>query len=109
MAKTDSNGNPLRKSRGLSGKRTTTADWAQADGNLVIQAICAASLTGGALRFGYTSDGGAFALGIYGDGAPYTHYTAPGLDINQTLQDVVDLFESIADDLKGSAKATQNA
>lgn len=98
MAKQDSNGNPIRQSRGLSRQRGTPADWQSADAALVIRAICVAASTGGALRFGYTADGGAYAVGIYGDGPPYTHYTAPGLDINQTLQDIVDLFEGIADD-----------
>lgn len=98
MAKTDSNGNPYRKSRGLGKRGGEVADWHRADASLCVTAICAAAAQGGAIRFGYTSDGGAFAVGIYGDGAPYTEYIPPSGDINATLQDVIDLFESIGDD-----------
>jgi hypothetical protein len=108
MAKSDSNGNPLRKSRGLAGKLGSVADWAKATPDLVVRAITTAATTGGALRFGYTSDGGAYALGIYGDGAPYTHYVNPAQDIDITLNDVIDLFEGIADELAKAQAAKKD-
>jgi hypothetical protein len=49
--------------------------------------------TGGAIRFGYTSDGGAYAIGIYGDGEPYTDYVKPAEDINEYLKDLADSWE----------------
>lgn len=75
-----------RKSRG-------TADWAVADGAKVLRALCVVAATGGALRFGYTADGGAFAIGVYGDGDPYTDYVKPAEDINQYLHDLAEEWE----------------
>lgn len=78
----------LRNSRGSK----FTADWASVDATLVVQAIAASSARGGALRFGYTRDGGAYALGVLGDGEPYTLYAGSNDDITSTLQEVVDTF-----------------
>jgi hypothetical protein len=100
MAKKDSNLNPVGKSRGLGRKGGGVADWSTANGAAVVRAISTAAAAGGALRFGYTSDGGAYSVGIYGDGSPYTEYLKPGEDLDEFLQSIVDLFESIADDLK---------
>lgn len=98
MAKRDSNFNPLGRSRGLRAGQTSTADWTSSSSALVIKAISTASIAGGALRFGYSKDGGAYALGIYGDGEPYTVFVPPSDDIDITLQDVIDLFDSLRDD-----------
>lgn len=109
MAKKDSNGNPLRKSRGLKRKRDGVADWAIADKELLVKAICQAANQGGALRFGYSRDGGAYALGIYGDGDPYTEFIPPEDDLDAVLSDVIDLFEEIADSRSAGAKAPKTA
>ena len=98
MAKKDSNGNPLGKSRGLGRKSSGTADWEQANGDLLKKAIATAALTGGCLRLGYSRDGGAYAVGIYGDGEPYTEWLKPSDDLDTFLQDIIVLFESIRDD-----------
>ncbi len=68
------------------------ADWMQANGTDVLNAIEAVSRTGGALRFGYTRDGGAYALGVYGDGEPYTVYVRPNEDLNQVLREMAETF-----------------
>lgn len=85
---------PARK-----GRRPTAgiADWASANGATLIRAIIAAANCQGALRFGYSRDGGAYAIGVYGDGEPYTDFVAPTEDINETLEYYVNLFEDIAD------------
>lgn len=105
MAKRDSNLNPVRKSRGLRGTTTDVADYESWSEGSLKRAIVAASRTGGALRFGYTSDGGAYAIGIYGDGAPYTHYVKPGDDSDAVCEDIVELFETIRDSLQSGEKA----
>lgn len=97
MAKKDSNLNPYRKSRGLGGSRGSAADWASADADLLKRAIEVASAAGGAVRFGYTRDLGAYSVGIYGDGDPYTVTRSPGENIDNTLQDIIDLFEDMRD------------
>jgi len=104
MAKKDSNFNPVGKSRGIRRAGGGVADWSSVDGTTVVRAIALAASAGGALRFGYTPDGGAYAVGIYGDGAPYTEYVKPSEDMDEFLQQVIELFESIADDLKRTSK-----
>lgn len=98
MVKRDSNFNPLGKSRGLRQSNGGTADWGTVNSDLLRDAIAKASITGGAIRFGYSRDGGAFAVGIYGDGEPYTVFVKPSEDVDITLRDIIDLFEGIADD-----------
>jgi len=109
MPKRDSNFNPIGKSRGMRGKDSGTADWAQADGNLLREAICSAALVGGALRFGYSRDGGAYAIGIYGDGEPYTEFVRPAEDIDDFLGKIKDLFESIRDEVNADQTAKKQA
>lgn len=84
-----------RKAKPRKFKRETVviADWAKADAKKLLYAISCVTLHGGALRFGYTSDGGAYSVGIYGDGDPYTEYIRPGEDIDQFLMDLADAFE----------------
>ena len=54
----------LRESFGNSKK----ADWIRADAAQLQETIAAVAKTGGALRLGYSRDGGAYAIGVYGDG-----------------------------------------
>lgn len=65
---------------------TNTADWGTADAELLRWAIATVAFKGGALRFGYTRDGGAYAVGILGDGEPYTEYIKPSDDISEYLR-----------------------
>jgi len=106
----DPNEKPERNvRRGLNRRGGETADWASADGSLLQRAICAAAKTRGALRFGYSQDGGAYAIGIYGDGTPYTEWVRPSEDIDAFLQDVIDLFEAIADDIATASNGQKQA
>jgi len=69
------------------------ADWQSADGTLVLKAIEVVARSDGALRFGYTRDGGAYSIGVYGDGDPYTVYVKPTEDINEILTGLIASFE----------------
>lgn len=97
MAKRDSNLNPVGTSRGIRRGNSGTADWTVADAATLHRAVSSATNAGGALRFGYTRDGGAYNIGIYGDGEPYTEYIRPGEDIDQVLESIIELFEAIKD------------
>lgn len=105
MPKKDSNFNPIGKSRGIRKQSGHVADWKSVDADRIRDAICAASNTGGALRFGYSRDGGAYAIGIYGDGDPYTEFCKPSEDIESFLADVCSLYEAIADEQATNRKA----
>ena len=61
------------------------ADWGSADGTNIASAIASVCQHGYAIRFGYTRDGGAFAIGIIGDGEPYTDFVRPSEDIDAYL------------------------
>lgn len=95
MVKRDSNFNPTTNSRGLNRAKGGTADWASVTPDRLRDAICAAAVTGGALRFGYSRDGGAYAIGIYGDGEPYTEFVQPSESIDEVLETIIDLFNDI--------------
>lgn len=76
-------------------KGNAVADWATVDPQLIRDAIATVSIRGGALRFGYTSDGGAYALGVYGDGKPYTEYIRPGDDPEDYLRDLIHSLDDL--------------
>lgn len=61
-------------------------------------AITAVAQKGGALRFGYTRDGGAYAIGIYGDGDPYTEYVSPQEDMHEHLGGIAADFGNVTGD-----------
>lgn len=70
------------------------SDWGGIQADVLRDSIAAAANAGGALRFGYTRDGGAYAVGIYGLGEPYTEYLRPGDDIEDFLKRLVAAFEA---------------
>lgn len=81
----------LEKEREHSGP----ADWASVNGSDLVKTLEAVALAGGALRLGYTRDGGAYAIGIYGDGEPYTVYIRPSEDIDRALANIREAFEDL--------------
>ena len=63
------------------------ADYTSLDGTRMLRAIEAISRNGGAVRLGKTRDGGAYSIGIYGDGPePYTEYFRPADDVVEALE-----------------------
>jgi len=79
-----------RRRRATNPTGASTADWGAVDGVLLARAIGAVSKRGGAIRFGYTRDGGAYAVGFYGDGDPFTEYIPPSDDIEAWLKGVIE-------------------
>lgn len=82
-----------RKRRSNTGTSSGTADWASVDGILLARAIGCVARMGGALRLGYTRDGGAYAVGVYGDGEPFTEYVPPSDDIEAYLKGLIEDYE----------------
>lgn len=79
-----------RKRRGTS----EVADWRNADPVIVVAAIRAVAAVGGALRFGYTRDFGAFAIGIYDGEEATTEYIRPSENVDFFLQGLAEDFAS---------------
>lgn len=71
-----------RRNRG----NNDAADWQSCDAAKLQAVISAVSQHGFAVRFGYTKDGGAFAVGIIGDGEPFTEFVRPTEDIDVYLE-----------------------
>lgn len=65
------------------------ADWQSVNPEAIVRAIAAISYNGGAVRFGYTRDGGAYAIGIYLGNDHFTEYVRPGEDIVGYLEGLV--------------------
>lgn len=98
---TNTGGSGRRLTRGNGG----AADWSTVDADTLQQTIVAVSMAGGAIRFGYTGDGGAYAIGIYGDGdKPYTEYLRPGENVEAFLVDVQTTFGDIEAERRAKAK-----
>lgn len=77
---------------GKSRRRRTIADeadWSSVDAGLLRRVIDAVAQTGGAARFGYSRDGGAYAVGIYGDGKPFTEFCPAPADVESWLEGFV--------------------
>jgi translation initiation factor 1 (eIF-1/SUI1) len=72
-----------RKRRHLSGKG---ADYNDVNGSELMGHLEKWCALGGAIRLGKTRDGGAFAVGVYGDGGdPYTEYLRPDESVTEFL------------------------
>jgi hypothetical protein len=68
----------------------TVADWETVSGELLLKAIATVARMGGALRLGYTRDGGAYAIGIYGDGEPFTEYVPPDESVDELMKGIIE-------------------
>jgi hypothetical protein len=79
-----------RRNRGNGGQ----ADWGTCDHNKLVSAIQQVTKHGFAIRFGYTRDGGAFAIGIIGDGEPFTEFVRPTEDIDLYLEGVAEDYST---------------
>jgi len=83
--------------RDASRRRTTTkarkqADWGEADSGLLAQAVVYVTRDDGAIQFGYSRDGGAYAVRIYENGVGESEYIPPNEDINEYLRGVIEDF-----------------
>lgn len=76
------------KIRASSGEATYTS----CDRDLIYAVIVEVTKAGGAIRFGLTSDMGAFALGVFSNGEQEKLYVGANDDINGTLQAIGEAF-----------------
>lgn len=83
-----------RRSRRQNRGEANPADWGSVSPEAMFRAISAVTAKRCAIRFGYTMDGGAYAVGILGDGEPYTDYIRPTEDIDEYLRGLAEDFEN---------------
>lgn len=75
------------KKRWAGARGAEVADWGTVSADLLSKVVEAYTRRDRAIRFGYTPDGGAYAIGIYGvESKPYTEYIRPSEDVEQYLQ-----------------------
>lgn len=84
-------GNARRTSEG----GTSSADWAIASPGLLVKLIDTVTSRGGAVRFGYTRDGGAYALGLYYGGESTSEYCRPSESLDGFLQKWIDFYSEL--------------
>jgi len=70
-------------------RQSEPADWSLVEPEKLVRLVLNVTGVGGAVRFGYTSDGGAYAIGFYGDGEPFTEYIRPNEDINAVMEEFI--------------------
>lgn len=75
-----------------SGKGGGVADWANADPALVLSLVCSVAVESGAVRYGYTRDGGAYSIGIYLGSDSKTYYCNEKEGINEKLKELIEYF-----------------
>lgn len=82
----------FRKTRAArrEGFKRGAANWGDVNAENLTNAVAWTAANGGALRLGYTRDGGAYAIGIYMDGESETEYVRPDEDIDQWLIDLAE-------------------
>lgn len=85
MREMDGSRERRRKNRGAQQK----ADWTTVPSDLLQAAIAAVASAGGAIRFGCTRDGGGYAIGVLGDGEPYTEYLRPSDDVAAYFEELI--------------------
>lgn len=74
-------------------KNVHVADWGGAEHALIVKLIEAVTQDNGAIRFGYSRDGGAYSLGIYGDGKPFSEFLPGNQDVDDWIREIIDDYE----------------
>ena len=74
---------------------TGTADWANSAPGLLLKLVGTITSRGGAVRFGYTRDGGAYAVGFYYGDESTTQYCRPNEDLDSFLTEWVEFYENL--------------
>lgn len=91
----------------LPGAAHGPANWRLVNVATLVDTITTVSVAGGAIRLGYTRDGGAYAVGVYGDGDPYTIYCGSDQSIEDVLRSICDGFDIIGNSAPtGNHRAT---
>jgi len=69
------------------------ADWQNASPGLLHRLVCLVGSEGGAVRYGYTRDGGAYSVGVYLGPDSKTYYCNEEQGIDETLRELIGYFE----------------
>lgn len=95
MARSHTNEREASRNRRYARGDSEPADWGAVADELIAGAVVAATSQSWAIRFGYTRDGGAYTIGILGDGEPQTIYIRPTEGIEQWLAGFIEEVRNI--------------
>lgn len=70
-------------------------DWATIDSARIAELVCIVTGRGGAIRFGYTRDGGAGSIGLYYGDQRDTLYIRPSQDAEEVMGLIERTFENL--------------
>lgn len=73
---------------------TGTADWGSVTPEVISSLVGMVTSRGGAVRFGYTRDGGAYALGLYYGNDSKTYYCRPNEDVIEFLRTWEEFYQT---------------
>lgn len=93
--RTDEHKSVFGNHRGVSGTDRVSADWSNADQGMLFKLILTVTSRGGAIRFGYTRDGGAYAVGFYYGAEATTEYCRPNENLEIFLADWIDFYSAL--------------
>lgn len=71
------------------------ADWGTVTGKVLVDLVQVVSSAGGAVRFGYTRDGGAYSVGIYLDDDRETFYFKPADDLDDAIGQLTEMLRNV--------------
>jgi uncharacterized membrane protein len=77
----------------FTGRSGGVADWSNAEPNLIHELVCTVGVENGAVRFGYTRDGGAYSIGLYLGTNSKTYYCNEAEGINEQLKELIQYFK----------------
>lgn len=78
--------------------KVEAANWGTVSSDLIGSAISHVSDNDGAIQFGYSRDGGSYAVRLLGWGEPRTEYVRPSEDVSLYLQWIIDNFPVLRGD-----------
>lgn len=94
--KKDENGKGVFGNRPKFGDNgSSVCDWMSADTGTITKLIDTITSRGGAIRFGYTRDGGAYALGLYYGDEYTTEYCRPSEDLERFLVYWIEFYQNL--------------
>jgi len=74
---------------------TDVADWGTITPQVLVDLVQVVAGLSGAVRFGYTRDGGAYSVGIYLDDDRETFYYKPSDDLDDAVTQLTEMLRNV--------------
>jgi hypothetical protein len=78
-----------------SGSTNDVADWGTITPKVLVDLVQTVARLSGAVRLGYTRDGGAYSVGIYLDDDRETFYCKPSDDLDRFVSELTELLQTV--------------